>query len=141
MASGCKDRIRAGVVLTGGASLIEGCQQLAEQVFDIPCRIGYPRNIGGLTDVVDNPKFATAVGLLRYGAEQELRRGFTMIERPTLSTESEEEQPSGEGSLFSRLLTRMKRWTLRSLIFPQPRRLGENTHGAFRQKHSIGHFK
>ena len=33
-----------------------------------------------------------------------------MIERPTLSTESEEEQPSGEGSLFSRLLTRMKRW-------------------------------
>lgn len=110
VASGCKDRIRAGVVLTGGASLIEGCQQLAEQVFDIPCRIGYPRNIGGLTDVVDNPKFATAVGLLRYGAEQELRRGFTMIERPTLSTESEEEQPSGEGSLFSRLLTRMKRW-------------------------------
>ena len=108
--AGCKDRIRAGVVLTGGASLIEGCQQLAEQVFDIPCRIGYPRNIGGLTDVVDNPKFATAVGLLRYGAEQELRRGFTMIERPTLSTESEEEQPSGEGSLFSRLLTRMKRW-------------------------------
>ena len=110
VASGCKDRIRAGVVLTGGASLIEGCQQLAEQVFDIPCRIGYPRNIGGLTDVVDNPKFATAVGLLRYGAEQELRRGF-VSERPVLSTETDEEPAEGgEGSLFSRLIARMKRW-------------------------------
>jgi cell division protein FtsA len=61
--SGYKDMLGAGVVLTGGAALIEGCQELAEQIFNLPTRVGYPLNTGGLKDVVDSPKFATAVGL------------------------------------------------------------------------------
>lgn len=69
--SGFKDKIGAGVILTGGTSLIEGCQELGEQIFNMPTRIGYPRNVSGLKDVVHSPKFATAVGLLRYGAEKE----------------------------------------------------------------------
>jgi cell division protein FtsA len=69
--SGCKHLIGAGVVLTGGSSLIDGCQELGEQIFNLPTRIGYPHNVGGLRDVVNSPKYATAVGLLRYGAEKE----------------------------------------------------------------------
>lgn len=115
VASGCKDRIRAGVVLTGGASLIEGCQELAEQVFGVPTRVGYPRNIGGLTDVVNNPKFATAVGLLRYGAEQEVRRSGdeSYSARPISGADAEHaESPvlPQKGGLFSRILARMKSW-------------------------------
>ena len=49
---------------------IPGCVELAEEIFQMPVRLGYPRNVGGLKDVVNNPKFATAVGLLFYAAEQ-----------------------------------------------------------------------
>ncbi|MDR1685082.1 MAG: cell division protein FtsA [Desulfovibrio sp.] len=69
--SGCRQTVGAGVVLTGGGVLLDGCQELAEQIFNMPTRIGYPRNIGGLRDVVNSPRYATAVGLLRYGAEKE----------------------------------------------------------------------
>ncbi len=69
--SGCKSQLAAGVVLTGGTSLIAGCQELAEQIFGMPVRIGSPYNIGGLSEAVDSPKYATAVGLLRYGVEKE----------------------------------------------------------------------
>lgn len=58
--SGLKNMIGAGVVLTGGTALIQGCQELGEQVFNLPTRIGYPRNVGGLKDMVNSPKFATA---------------------------------------------------------------------------------
>ncbi|MFQ9490564.1 MAG: cell division protein FtsA [Bilophila wadsworthia] len=69
--SGLKNMIGAGVVLTGGTALIQGCQELGEQVFNLPTHIGYPRNVGGLKDMVNSPKFATAMGLLRFGAEKE----------------------------------------------------------------------
>ena len=62
---------RRGVVLTGGTALIQGCQELGERVFNLPTRIGYPRNVGGLKDMVNSAKFATAMGLLRFGAEKE----------------------------------------------------------------------
>ena len=45
--SGLKNMIGAGVVLTGGTALIQGCQELGEQVFNLPTRIGYPRNVAG----------------------------------------------------------------------------------------------
>ena len=63
--SGYSDILGAGVVLTGGSALLEGCKDLAEQVFRKAVRIGYPRNVGGLKDLVNHPKYATAVGLLR----------------------------------------------------------------------------
>ena len=53
------------------AGSIPGCAELAEEIFQLPTRLGYPRNVGGLKDVINNPKFATAVGLLFYGAEKE----------------------------------------------------------------------
>ena len=58
-----------GVVITGGTSLLEGLPLLAEQIFDRPVRIGYPRPLKGLIDQVDNPIYATGVGLVLFGAK------------------------------------------------------------------------
>ena len=60
----------AGVVLTGGASKVEGAPELAEEVFHTPVRLGSPDTIGGFTEVVHNPIYATSVGLLLYGYKQ-----------------------------------------------------------------------
>ena len=95
--SGYKDMIGAGVVLTGGTALMEGCQELGEQIFNLPTRIGYPRNVGGLKDVVNSPKFSTAVGLLRYGTEKE------MSGQKKFTTRS-------ESGVFDGVLSRMKKW-------------------------------
>ena len=95
--SGFKRQIGAGVVLTGGTALIQGCQELAEQIFNMPTRLGYPRNVGGLKDVVNNPKFATAVGLLFYGAEKE-------------GGESRFHNTTSETNTFNSILGRMKKW-------------------------------
>ncbi len=57
------DLLGAGVVLTGGASSLEGMTELAEQVFDLPVRLGVPMGISGLTEAVCDPRFATGVGL------------------------------------------------------------------------------
>lgn len=93
--SGSKNCIGAGIVLTGGSSLMEGAAELAEQVFNLPCRVGYPRNIGGLRDVVNSPKFATAVGLLCFGSDKESDNHKIRIR---------------EKNLFDSVLSSMKRW-------------------------------
>lgn len=92
-----KDFLRAGVVLTGGGALMEGTQKLGEHIFDVPTRIGYPRDIGGIKDVVNSPKFSTAVGLLLYGAEMEMsgKRRFV---------------PNREKGLFDTIWQRMRNW-------------------------------
>jgi cell division protein FtsA len=63
--NGIKRSLSAGVVLTGGSSLMEGMNELAEQVFDLPVRVGRPEGLEGLSEVVADPRFATGVGLLR----------------------------------------------------------------------------
>ncbi len=93
--SNCKNLIGAGVVLTGGTSLIQGIEDLGEQIFNLPTRIGYPRNIGGLRDVVNSPIFATAVGLLLYGAE---KHGV------------EQKLRIRDSNVFNRILSRMRKW-------------------------------
>ena len=95
--SGYKDLVGAGVVLTGGTSLIEGCQELAEQIFNLPTRVGYPLNVGGLKDMVDSPQYATVVGLLRYGAELE-------------SGGKKDPAPAGDTGMFNNILKKMKKW-------------------------------
>ena len=60
----------AGIILTGGASLLRGSAELAEQIFDMPVKIGYPRGFGGgLTDIINNPAYATVLGLILYGVD------------------------------------------------------------------------
>jgi cell division protein FtsA len=65
--SGFEDMIPAGIVLTGGTSKMEGVVELAEEIFHMPVRIGYPQTIKGLTDIIRNPIYATGAGLLQYG--------------------------------------------------------------------------
>ena len=59
--------LHSGAVLTGGSALVDGLQELAGEVFQIHTRIGYPMGVGGLVDVIHDPSFATAVGLVLHG--------------------------------------------------------------------------
>ena len=59
-----------GVVLTGGTSLLPGIAELAEQVFEMPVRLGTPRGVGGLAENVADPRFSTGVGLVLHAAAQ-----------------------------------------------------------------------
>ena len=68
--SGYFDGLAAGVVLTGGATAMEGVSEIAEQVLGLPTRRGVPTKIGGLVDVVRSPAYATGVGLVMFGADQ-----------------------------------------------------------------------
>ncbi|MDQ6961448.1 MAG: cell division protein FtsA [Mariprofundaceae bacterium] len=67
--SGYHELVAAGIVLTGGCSLLSGMETLAEETFDMPVRIGTPQNVGGLADVVNSPAYATAVGLIQYSTD------------------------------------------------------------------------
>jgi cell division protein FtsA len=69
--TGFEDMFASGVVLTGGTALMEGVQDAAERYLGLPIRRGTPRNIGGLMDVVNSPIYATGVGLVLYGAENQ----------------------------------------------------------------------
>lgn len=69
--SGFENLIGAGVVLTGGAARMEGAVELAEEMLNMPVRLGIPGGVTGLSDVVTNPIHAAGVGLLRHAAAEE----------------------------------------------------------------------
>ena len=66
-----ENKIAAGIVLTGGSSLVEGAVELAEEVFHMPVRLGMPQDVSGLKEEVRSPAFATTVGLLMYAREHQ----------------------------------------------------------------------
>ncbi len=72
--SGFEDLIAGGVVLTGGSAKMEGLIELAEEVFHMPVRLGVPQYVTGLVDVVRNPIYATGVGLLLFGQQNQTGR-------------------------------------------------------------------
>ncbi len=72
--AGYMDTITSGLVITGGATILEGMPEVTERIFGLPVRRGNPKNFGGLMDVVDSPQFATSVGLLLFGF-REVKRG------------------------------------------------------------------
>ncbi|QOH33429.1 cell division protein FtsA [Burkholderia cepacia] len=65
--SGYEELLSSGVVITGGASMMPGMVELGEDIFLKPVRIGAPEYAGGLSDVVRNPRYSTAMGLLVEG--------------------------------------------------------------------------
>jgi len=69
--AGLEDAPTAGVVVTGGATLMEGVPELAEAIFDLPVRRGIPKWVGGLYDQVESPICAAAVGLVLYGVRRD----------------------------------------------------------------------
>lgn len=73
--TGYTNLVGSGVVLTGGCSMLEGMPELAELVFEMPVKRGYPSGMGGMRDIVNNPKYATGVGLLKYGANKIMVKG------------------------------------------------------------------
>lgn len=72
--SGYQDLLASGIVITGGTTIMDGMTELAEFIFDMPVKRGMPIGVGGLKDVVNSPKFATGVGLLRYAARKNAGR-------------------------------------------------------------------
>jgi len=93
--SGYRDIITSGIVLTGGASAMEGIADLAESVFQCPVRVGTPIGLGGLIDVVNNPMYATSTGLIQYGLRVD-RLGKTR-------------QLQGR-NMFEKIFSRMRDW-------------------------------
>ncbi len=96
--SGLRNKIGAGIVLTGGATLLKGTEDLAKEVFGMPIKIGMPTKISvsGLAPEVESPVYATAVGLLHYGFEVCYKnmtsdnKHFVLNEDSTVLTESME---------------------------------------------------
>jgi len=74
--SGFENMVAAGLVLTGGASRIDGAEDLAEEIFHMPVRLATPQGVSGLSDVVSNAIHATGVGLLLYGNQAASGRGL-----------------------------------------------------------------
>ncbi len=68
-ASGYRNRINAGMVITGGTALLANIVDMAEQIFDMPVRIGFPEGVGGRVADVESPRCTTGVGLVLYGSE------------------------------------------------------------------------
>lgn len=93
--SGYDELVTSGIVVTGGSSLVPGVPEIVEQVFNMPARIGYPDNIGGLKEIVNSPMYATAVGLVLYGAKERKRKKEFRIR---------------DTNIFNRIVSRMKRW-------------------------------
>ncbi len=89
--SGYEERLAAGIVLTGGTAILEGITELAEQIFNMPVRRGYPAGVTGPVEI-NSPLYATGVGLILYGAKNFSRSG------------------RGEGSYFRGFWRRGKKW-------------------------------
>ena len=96
--SGFEDLLSSGIVITGGSSAMQGMVELGEEIFHMPVRLGLPRYVGGLADVVKTPRFATAIGLLQYGMEQQQRMAVSRMQSASLGD----------------VLERMKAWMQRN---------------------------
>jgi len=67
---GYEKSLNSGIVLTGGTALLEGLEEVAEEIFDLPVRRGDPSGIGGLAERVNTPDYAASVGLILFGYDQ-----------------------------------------------------------------------
>jgi cell division protein FtsA len=92
--AGLENSFPSGLVLTGGTSLLEGTTEIAESIFNLQTRLGKPQGITGLVDVVNNPMYATGVGLVLYGARNQVEKKFRIR----------------DANIFNRIVTQMKRW-------------------------------
>ena len=97
--------LTSGIVLTGGASLLRGVVELAEDVFNLPARIGVPQEVGTLSDRIRNPRYATVIGLLHAAKKRAQQNGIsagkpnrrtsnTVAEKPVISKNEKRPTPS-----------------------------------------------
>ena len=92
--SGLEEMIASGIVITGGSAMMKGMVELGEEIFHMPVRLGLPRYVGGLSEVVSSPRYATGVGLLLIGKRQV----------------AQQIQVSLDANSFGRIFERMKNW-------------------------------
>ena len=92
--AGMENNINSGVVITGGTALLDGIIDVAESIFNLPTRLGRPTGISGLVDVVNNPMYATGVGLVLYGARTQPSKKFRIRDK----------------NIFNGIMSRMKKW-------------------------------
>ena len=93
--SGYDELASSGVVVTGGSAELPGISEMAEQIFNAPARVGYPQDINGLVDLINKPMYATAVGLVLYGAKTYHQKKKFRIR---------------DSNIFNMVIARMKRW-------------------------------
>lgn len=93
--SGYDELASSGVVVTGGSAELQGISEMAEQIFSAPARVGYPEEIEGLVDLINKPMYATAVGLVLYGAKTYKQKKKFRIR---------------DSNIFHLVMARMKRW-------------------------------
>lgn len=99
-----KEKLKAGLVLTGGGSMLKGCVELAEEVFGVPARIGYPIDLApGLSSEIGKPEYATVVGLIKNipGNEDE---GSEVAEIEPEIKEEKKKKDSSVGKLLQRII-------------------------------------
>jgi len=82
--SGYEDYLGSGVVMTGGSMLLPGSLEAAEVAIGCPVRLGTPRHVGGLVDVIANPVYSSAIGLVLYGIKRQERSFFRVREDATI---------------------------------------------------------
>jgi cell division protein FtsA len=87
-------QISAGIILTGGSSLVAGTVEIAEAVFEQPVRLGNPKGVGGLVNIIDNPIYSTGVGLVLYGLKNQHVKDFQI----------------NESNIFNKVIFKMKKW-------------------------------
>jgi cell division protein FtsA len=92
--SGYEELLSSGIVITGGAAVMQGMVELGEEVFHMPVRIGQPGYCGGLAEVVRHPRYATAVGLLLAGVQEYRSRELARLQVGT----------------FRQVVDRMRNW-------------------------------
>lgn len=93
--AGLMGALGSGVVITGGTAQLQGISEIAEKVFEVPVRVGVPQGFGGLVDVVTNPMYATAIGLVMHGAKMRAKGVF---------------DKQHDAHMLSKVKTRMKQW-------------------------------
>ena len=74
---GRENLIPAGGILTGGGALLPGVKEVTEDILDLPMRLGMPQKVEGLSEVINSPDYATAIGLIKYAQKEE----FPIYER------------------------------------------------------------
>lgn len=92
--AGMENIINSGMVMTGGTALLDGISDIAESIFNLPVRIGKPSGISGLVDVVNNPMYATGVGLVIYGVRNQATKKFRIRDK----------------NIFNGVMSQMRKW-------------------------------
>ncbi len=95
--SGQRHMMSTGMVLTGGASLLQGTAELAEFLLEMPVRRGSPQGVTGLLDVVSSPMYSTAVGLLLYGHRHQGETKFRV-------------HGTSDNNIYAKVMSRMRSW-------------------------------